>query len=115
MGSWVRPEGQERWRRASLDQVGDSGLYLLMVDNEPTELYLERRRGGVVVTIGRHIFDYTVERWRPALENRKRASDTQSGVHKVPAPTTGLSGGSDDDGGCPRERGAMWAVVHRVR
>jgi biotin carboxyl carrier protein len=88
-GVRVRREGEEAWKRAHLDRIGDSGLFLLMIDNEPQELYVERRRGGAIVTIGRHTFDYAVERWRPALVERGRRQETQAGVHRITAPMTG--------------------------
>ena len=37
---------QRAWRTCELARVGDADLYLLMLDNQPTELYLSRRRGG---------------------------------------------------------------------
>lgn len=88
-GVLVRAEGDESWRRAHLERVGDSGLFLLMLDNEPTELYVERRRGGAIITVGRHTFDYTVEPWRPSLMNRDRGKQAQQGQHRILAPMTG--------------------------
>ncbi len=85
----IRREGEDAWRVATLDRVGNSGLYMLMLDNEPQELYLERKRGGALVTVGRHSFDYAVERWRPALANRDRKQDAQAGLHRILAPMTG--------------------------
>ena len=32
----VRREGDHEWRTVELEKVGDSGLYLLMVDSRPT-------------------------------------------------------------------------------
>ena len=84
----VRREGVESWKTVQLEKVGDSGLYLLMVDNRPTELYLERRRGGAIVTIGRHIWDYDVERWRPSSGTRK-ADAGVGGAKRLVAPMTG--------------------------
>ena len=84
----VRRDGAALWKTVQLEKVGDSGLYLLMVDNRPTELYLERRRGGAIVTIGRHIWDYDVERWRPSSGARK-ADAGSSGTKRLVAPMTG--------------------------
>ena len=84
----VRRGGAEEWKTVQLEKVGDSGLYLLMVDNRPTELYLERRRGGAIVTLGRHIWDYDVERWRPSSGGRKVDAGV-SGSKRVVAPMTG--------------------------
>ncbi|MCZ2109668.1 MAG: hypothetical protein LC118_08890 [Dehalococcoidia bacterium] len=84
----VRREGRDEWRRVTLERVGDSGLCLLMVDNRPTELYLERRRGGAIVTIGRHIFNCDVGPWRPATARTKKEV-AGSGPVRLTAPMTG--------------------------
>lgn len=84
----VRIVGAETWKTVELQSVGDSPLYLLMVDSHPVELFLQRRRGGAHATIGRHIFDYDVERWRAQSAggaSRKEAS----GPRRVTAPMTG--------------------------
>ena len=86
--TYVRKEGEDDWRTVDLARVGDSGLYLLMVDNRPTELYIERRRGGALVTIGRHAFDCDVGPWRPASA-RPKAGAEASGRRNVNAPMTG--------------------------
>jgi biotin carboxyl carrier protein len=86
--TFVKREDEEEWHEVSLERVGDSGLFLLMVDSQPTELYLERRRGGSIVTIGRHQFNYDVEPWRPASQRSERATQT-SGAVRVVAPMTG--------------------------
>ena len=76
------------WRNVELQQIGESQLYLLMVDSHPMELFLQRRRGGARATIGRHAFDYDVERWRQrsaSASGRKEAS----GPRRITAPMTG--------------------------
>lgn len=85
----VRRGGSGPWREAQLEQIGDSGFYLLLLDNQPTELYLERRRGGAVVTIGRHIFNYDVGPWRPPSARERRTAREPSGAIRVIAPMTG--------------------------
>ncbi len=84
----VRRGEEEHWYDCTLERVGDSDLYLLMIDNHPTELYLERRRGGAVVTIGRHSFDFDVGPWRPG-GSRARGSSGPKGVLRIVAPMTG--------------------------
>ena len=83
----VRREGGE-WKNVELERIGDSGLYLLMVDDRPTELYLERRRGGAIVTLGRHAFNYDVGPWRPTSGVRSKAADA-GGQVRITAPMTG--------------------------
>jgi biotin carboxyl carrier protein len=84
----VRREGSDQWRHVELERVGDSGLYLLMVNDRPIEIYLERRRGGAIATIGRNAFNYDVSRWRPNSGTRTRTAAV-SGVARVTAPMTG--------------------------
>lgn len=86
--TFVRREGEAEWSAVSLERVGDSGLYLLMVDNHPIEIYLERRRGGALVTIGRHQFDLDVGPWRPQTQ-RASVGKPPSGIVRIIAPMTG--------------------------
>lgn len=83
----VRREGGA-WKTVELERIGDSGLYLLMADNRPTELYLERRRGGAIVTLGRHAFNYDVGRWRPSSGVKTKATGA-AGQVRITAPMTG--------------------------
>ncbi len=84
----VRREGEDAWQTVDLQRIGGSQLYLLMIDDRPVELFLERKRGGVNATIGRHIFDYDVERWRAGSGVRVKAAE-QAGLKKMLAPMTG--------------------------
>lgn len=86
--TFVRREEEDRWHEVTLERVGDSGLFLLMVDSHPTELYVERRRGGADVIIGRHAFNYEIGPWRPAGQ-RARAAAQPTGMVSVKAPMTG--------------------------
>ncbi len=85
----VRRDGDGPWREVQLERIGESDLYVLLVDSRPMELYLERRRGGAVVTIGRHIFDYDVASWRPASRSASRAAPAADAVRRITAPMTG--------------------------
>ncbi len=84
----VRRGADGAWRTVQLQRIGESDLYLLMVDSHPFELYLQRRRGGASVTIGRHTFDYDVERWRPNSGHRAKVAAGPGG-HRITAPMTG--------------------------
>jgi biotin carboxyl carrier protein len=87
-GFRVRLGEEGPWKHVELQRVGDSQLYLLMVDSHPTELFLQRRRGGATATIGRHIFDYDVERWRPQSAGRSSRPEA-GGPRRITAPMTG--------------------------
>ncbi|GIW12684.1 MAG: hypothetical protein KatS3mg062_0123 [Tepidiforma sp.] len=84
----VRREDEEEWTRVELHRLGDSQLYLLMLEHRPVEIYLERRRGGSRATIGRHAFDFNVERWRPQAA-KLAVQQMQTGVRRIVAPMTG--------------------------
>ena len=86
----VRVNEDGPWRKAELEQIGDTGLFLLLLDDKPLELYLERRRGGALVTIGRHTFTFAVERWRQSFEDRDTTAEGPSGTLRITAPMTGL-------------------------
>lgn len=79
----------EAWREVALQPVGETGLHVMMLENQPVELYLDRRRGGADVTIGRHQFQIDVERWQP--DGKRRASKVagSDGLARVLAPMTG--------------------------
>lgn len=87
-GIRVRRVGTEEWKSVELQPVGDTRLYLLMVDSHPTEIFLERRRGGAVATFGRHILDFDVERWRAQSAGRAGRVEAD-GPRRITAPMTG--------------------------
>jgi biotin carboxyl carrier protein len=84
----ARYEGDDDWKQVRLSRVGDSGLYLLMVDDHPTEIYLDRRRGGATVTIGRHVLEMDVSHWRANAGPRHREHGETGGA-RIVAPMTG--------------------------
>jgi len=88
-GFRVRREGSGEWRWARLERIGDSSLYVVMLDHRPIEIYLERRRGGAFATIGRHIFNLDVGPWRPPGGRTGRKAGAPTGVVRITAPMTG--------------------------
>ena len=80
------PEGA--WRTVELHRVR-AGLHVLMIDNRPLELYLERRRGGVDVTIGRRTYHVQIGRGRRATRAPSHAAADRDGLVRIAAPMTG--------------------------
>lgn len=86
----ARFDGDGDWHTVELLRVEDSGLYVLMLDSHPMELYLEERASGADVTIGRHVFEVEVGRWTPPAARRsRRAGAAADGRARVVAPMTG--------------------------
>lgn len=87
----IRQEGRDEWHVAQLEAVGDSGLFLLLLDHRPVELYIEGRgQKGAMITIGRHNLRYEVDRWRPSLLRRAAGRARSTGTVDVRAPMTGM-------------------------
>ncbi|GAB4336082.1 MAG: hypothetical protein Kow0010_23830 [Dehalococcoidia bacterium] len=86
----ARFNGDGDWHTVELLRVEESGLYVLMLDNHPLELYLEEGPRGADVTIGRHVFKVEVGRWSPPAARRsRRAPSSADGRTRVVAPMTG--------------------------
>ena len=85
--SRVRLGADGEWRIADLQHVR-AGLHVVMLDNRPVELYIERRGAGVDVTIGRRTYFVQIGRGRRAA---RMASDAAAsdGLVRVLAPMTG--------------------------
>lgn len=110
----VRRGEEEHWYTCELERVGDSGLYLLMIDNHPTELYIDRRRGGAIVTIGRHTFDFDVGPWRPS-SGRARGEGAAKGIVRLVAPMTGSIVEVRCTPGTVVERGDVLLVIESMK
>ncbi|MBE7519499.1 MAG: biotin/lipoyl-binding protein [Thermoflexaceae bacterium] len=111
----ARRQGSEAWREVQLERIGDSDLYVLMVDSRPVELYLERRRGGAVVTIGRHIFDYDVAPWRPVSKAVSLATPAANAVRRITAPMTGAIVETRCHPGDAVEQGQVLLVIESMK
>jgi biotin carboxyl carrier protein len=109
----VRREDGE-WHRCELSRVGESDLYLLMLNNHPIELYMERRRAGADVTLGRHRFEADVRPWRPGAQ-RARQEGGRAGVVRVVAPMTGSIVDVRCQEGDRVERGQVILVIESMK
>lgn len=82
----VRLRPDDEWRAVEIQHVR-AGLHVVMIENHPLELYLERRGAGVDVTIGRHTYRVHIGRGRAAAARAAAAGD---GLVRVTAPMTGV-------------------------
>ena len=84
----VRLHADGEWQMAELQHVR-AGLHVVMLDNRPVELYIERRGGGVDVTIGRRTYRIQIGRGRRAASMAAAASAASDGLVRIRAPMTG--------------------------
>lgn len=82
------------WHEARLDQVGQTALFALLIDNHPHELFAEERSGGFDIIIGRDRYSVAVGgRDRPpppAPETDSTLEEHPAGGWVVLSPMTGV-------------------------
>ena len=84
----VRLHADGEWQIAELQHVR-AGLHVVMLDNRPVELYIERRGSGVDITIGRRTYRVQIGRGRRAASMAAAASAASDGIVRIRAPMTG--------------------------
>jgi biotin carboxyl carrier protein len=74
----LRVRINNRWHTISLQQVGDTGLFSLIVDNRPHEFFAEERSGGFDIVIGSQRYSVLLqarERRMPPVPARAPAAE----------------------------------------
>jgi biotin carboxyl carrier protein len=70
----LRVRVKKRWHTVSLQQIGHTSLFSLIVDNRPHEFFAEERSGGFDIVIGPRRYAVLLEaRGRQMLPPRARA------------------------------------------
>jgi biotin carboxyl carrier protein len=57
----LRVRVNKRWHTISLEQIGYTGLFSLIVDNRPHEFFAEERSGGFDIVIGSRAYSVLLE------------------------------------------------------
>ncbi len=109
----VRLQPEDEWRIAELQHVR-AGLHVVMLDNRPVELYLERRGNGVDVTIGRNTYHVQIGRGRRAA-SATRAAATSDGLVRVTAPMTGAVLEVRTEPGAEVQAGDVLVVIESMK
>ena len=82
----VRIRINDQWHSISLEQIGGSALFSLIVDDRPREFFVEERAGGLDIVIGS--LRYTILRERPGRPGAP-ASLPRQGLHERPGEAGG--------------------------
>ena len=77
----------DEWHSISLEQIGGSALFSLIVDDRPHEFFAEERSGGLDIVIGS--LRYTVLRERPGRPGAPAAPPSPQGLHERPGEAGG--------------------------
>ena len=83
----VRVRINDRWHSISLEQIGGSALFSLIVDDRPHEFFAEERSGGLDIVIGSS--RYTVLRERPGRPGPSASPPASQALHERPGEAGG--------------------------
>ena len=108
----VRLRPDDEWRAVEMRHVR-AGLHVVMIENHPLELYLERRGAGVDVTIGRRTYRVRIGRGRAAAAMRAAAAG--DGLVRVTAPMTGVVLETRVEAGARVEAGDVLVVIESMK
>ncbi len=110
----VRLQGEGEWQIAELQHVR-AGLHVMMLDNRPVELYIERRGAGADVTIGRRTYHVQIGRGRRAASMAAAASAASDGLVRIRAPMTGSVIELRTEVGAEVEAGEVLVVIESMK
>jgi biotin carboxyl carrier protein len=83
----IRVRIGDQWHAISLEQIGGSALFSLIVDDRPHEFFAEERSGGLDIVIGPS--RYTVLRERPGRPSMATPVPAPQGLHERPGEAGG--------------------------
>ncbi len=83
----IRVRINDQWHSISLEQIGGSALFSLIVDDRPHEFFAEERSGGLDIVIGS--LRYTVLRERPGRPSASAPPQAPRGLHERPGEAGG--------------------------
>ncbi len=90
-GSKVRIDGE--WHDVRMEQIGNSSLFTLVIDNEPTEIFAEERATGYDLVIGfdRYVVDvHPADAGTLARLNQELRAAASGGEWAVLSPMSGV-------------------------
>ncbi len=109
----VRLHADGEWQFAEMQHVR-AGLHVVMLDNHPVELYIERRGSAVDVTIGRRTYHIQIGRGRRAA-SMAAAAAAGDGIVRINAPMTGNVLEVRAEAGAEVEAGDVLVVIESMK
>jgi biotin carboxyl carrier protein len=90
----LRVRVNNRWHTISLEQIGYTGLFSLIVNNHPHEFFAEERSGGFDIVIGSRAYSVLMEtpekQVAPLLARPAAAGPSEAGDWLVLSPMMGV-------------------------
>ncbi len=116
----IRVRINDQWHTVSLEQIGDSALYSLIVDDRPYEFFAEERSGGFDIVIGSQRYSVLREshgRRAPPPPTTAAAAEKpgQAGGWVVLSPMTGLIQEICVSPGDVAKEGDLLAVIEAMK
>src|SRR4030042_2644764 len=96
----IRVRINDEWHSISLEQIGGSALFSLIVDDRPLEFFAEERSGGLDIVIGSS--RYPVLRETPGRPGAPASPPTPQALHERPGEAGGWGLRSPMPGPLPR-------------
>jgi acetyl/propionyl-CoA carboxylase alpha subunit len=112
----------DQWHSISLEQIGGSALFSLIVDDRPHEFFVEERSGGLDIVIG--TLRYTILRERLGRPGVPASRPASPGLHERPgeaggwvllSPMTGLLQEVYVSGGAVVQAGDVLMVIEAMK
>jgi biotin carboxyl carrier protein len=115
----IRVRLNDQWHDVSLEQIGDSVLYSLIVDDRPYEFFAEERRGGFDIVIGSQRYSVLREshgrRAPPPVSAGATETPGEAGEWVLVSPMTGLIQEICVSPGDGAEVGDVLAVIEAMK
>jgi biotin carboxyl carrier protein len=103
----------------SLERIGESARYSLIVDNRPYDIFAEETPHGYHIVIGSHTYAVTTRQGRPPPGARSRPATPESpaagGEWVLTSPMTGVVQGVNVSPGDEVEAGAIVVVIEAMK
>jgi len=118
----IRIRINDQWHSISLEQIGGSALFSLIVDDRPHEFFVEERSGGLDIVIGS--LRYTILRERPGRAGAPASPPAAQSLHERPgeaggwvllSPMTGLLQEVYVSRGDPVQAGDVLMVIEAMK
>ena len=103
----------EQWYRVDLRQIGHTGLFSLLIDDHPYEIFAHEAEEGLQIVIGSRLFSPVA--WPGTIAGRPPRPVVSPGAVTLHAPIAGLVVDVFVSAGDPLEEGALLLILEAMK